>query len=155
MTNFSRAGPAKQSSSASGQGLPPTGSSVSSASGPEPATQSQSYQEKLAGRANSGAANALAAAAAAGGQSISETFVSDSWLSPGVTGMCYAGTDRDMQAAAPSGRHVSNDTEVVYDVAVRLPGESQTQLEARKLTPKCERYLLSNTSSTPSMCTCR
>ena len=76
MSNLPRARPAGQSSSASVQGLPPTGSSASTGSGPERASQSQSYQEKLAGRANSGAANALAAAAAAGGQSMSGTFVS-------------------------------------------------------------------------------
>lgn len=53
--------------------------------------------------------------------------------------MSYAGTDMDMQAAAPSGRHLSDNAELVYDVAVRLPGESQTQLEARMLTLLCER----------------
>ena len=55
--------------------------------------------------------------------------------------MSYAGTDMDTQAAAPSGRHLSDNAELVYDVAVRLPGESQTQLEARMLTLSCERHL--------------
>ncbi|KAL3154256.1 hypothetical protein ABBQ32_013754 [Trebouxia sp. C0010 RCD-2024] len=104
----------RQTSSASGHGLPPTGSKASSANGQatETGIHSQSYQDKLAGRANSGVANALAAAAA-------------------------GGADRDMQAAA-SGRLLPNDAELQYDVAVRLPGENQTQLEARMLTWACE-----------------
>lgn len=132
MSHLPKTRPARQ---ASGQGLPPTGSSVSSANVPEPAAHNQSFQQKLAGRANSGAANALAAAAAAGGNPVSEAVVTlaDSlchWMS-------VAGADRDMQAAAPSGRRLSKVADLVYDVAVRLPGESQTQLEARVLIVAC------------------
>lgn len=62
--------------------------------------------------------------------------------------MSIAGADRDMQAAASSGRRLSKDADLVYDVAVRLPGEAQTQLEARVLIVSYEvRY--SSSSSTP------
>lgn len=48
--------------------MPPIGSRAALAGGPVPEapTRSQSYQEKVAARVNSGAANALAAAAAGG-----------------------------------------------------------------------------------------
>lgn len=58
-------------------------------------------------------------------------------LSPHFIELFVAGADRDMQAAA-SGRLLPNDAELQYDVAVRLPGENQTQLEARMLTWACE-----------------
>lgn len=59
-------------------------------------------------------------------------------LNPHFSDLFVAGADRDMQAAA-SGRLLPNDAELQYDVAVRLPGENQTQLEARMQTRACEK----------------
>ena len=63
--------------------MPPIGSRAASAGGalPEAPTRSQSYQEKVAARANSGAANALAAAAA-GGKHVAHMWICREISSP-------------------------------------------------------------------------
>ena len=118
-------------SSVSGRGLPPIGSRTSSA-GPvsETTSRSQSYQEKVAARANSGVANALAAAAAGGKHMIQA--LSRTCMYQQSCRSHDAGGDRDMQAALPSGRHLGNDAELSCDAADRLPGQSQRQLEVRQ-----------------------